>query len=275
MGLFSKKYLSACLIPFIGVLLFIYLQSNYKYIFYNMEMQQLFVWDWQWISHDLFRAGGFAAVFNGFILQFFAIRYMGAFVTSILSISIILMIMNICRKIMDTDRLLPLCMLPVAFLFINMFSYTYTFIDFTAFLIGIFCLWLYSKTFFKTWVHITSGILISLLLFISAGASSLYFTLCALLLDLLSLKNHKWACVIPTLTVFLAGFISVQMAWTATYSKTFFLSSTFLYKPPFRIFIYAGWLSTIVCICIYGLFKQLEYRISHTVEIVLGSSLTV
>lgn len=238
----AGRYLLAISVSLMALLLFIYMQSTYSFVFYNMEMQRIFVWDAAWCGNILFTIGGFATLLNGFLVQFFILPFTGALITTLLLTAISLFVWTSCRTIFQARYIFPLCLMPVAYLMVGMFCFSYVFQDVTNFFLGTLFLWLYTLTGPNALRRAIAGALLAAVLFLLTGSVAVYFALCAALLDLLAQRPKPWIAALPFITVLILGGISIRAAWLADYKAAFLPLNYYMYQPESVLFAYMGWI---------------------------------
>lgn len=258
MKLLTRNKVFICLVSFLTVLLFVYLQNSYRYVIYNMEMQHLFLWDAAWCGDILFTVGGLSRLLNEFIVQFFCLPFVGSAVITLFLVAVAVLLWRICRKVWNVRFLFPLCLAPSAYLLISILCFTYNSQNIVDFLLGIVALWIYSLSCCGRNVLRRGiiGTVIAAVMYFSAGSVALYFTLCALIFDLLSHRDRMWIGIIPVAVVIILGTLSVQETWTDGYKTAFLPVTDYMYKPENPVFSYIGWILTIVCMVCFRIGKS-------------------
>ena len=121
-----------------------YLKETQQYALFYREQQQLFLFDWTYISDILRQPGGFSVLMAGFLVQFFYSLWSGAIVTSFLLTLTSLLIWLVVRKIGNYWFLLPVCFVPCLFLAVSLLDNCYHYEGVTAYFLMLLFLFVYT-----------------------------------------------------------------------------------------------------------------------------------
>jgi len=238
------------------VLLFVFLQTFFRFHFYYIEQSQLFLFDADYIGNALFATGGLSMLLGDFLLQFFMYPYAGAFIISFLLILISILTAGICRRINISLNSTPLLyLLPALALLPMIYNFNYTMQGTTAYLlcvlaVYVFTLWKQFKTrFIYTLVIIPA-------LYFAAGPIGILFAFSVWLIEILDNPRKGLWLLIPLAEAFLIALLS--MYWGALGEYRFiFLPDLYyhnLLKPGAEI--YFSWISLPLVILISWLLRK-------------------
>ena len=123
--------------PALLVILFFVYQHYGKYHFYCIEQFQLFRFSWSYFFEHLSLLGGFSIYLGNFLMQFFVIDYLGAFISSSLTIAIAYFSYLVLIKTGVEERLSLLGVITaVPFLILHLYDY-YNYAGSIAFLLSL------------------------------------------------------------------------------------------------------------------------------------------
>ena len=244
------------------VLLFYLLQNTQEFYYFYREQQQIFLYDNDYILDLLKPIGGFAAMVGQWLVQFFVLPYMGALISSLLSLMGAVFLWLTLRKL-DKGNLwwFSLAFLPF-FLYNICLQDVYVHYDgLVALAMGCICLWIYSILPKEKWVlRLVVGILISLALFYLAGSVAVLISLTMLLFDLLRKAPKAYLGVLPLALVLLTGIIAVYYGWMVDYDYAFWTKGYCeYYFEPTSIHTLA-WLSIPILLLIVWLSARWECK---------------
>jgi hypothetical protein len=128
--------------PVILVTLFFVYQYYGKFHFFCIEQFQLFRFSWNYFFEQLSLIGGFSILIGNFLLQFFVVDYLGALISSILTIAIAYTAYSVLLKSGVEERMSLLgIVVAVPFLILHLYDY-YNFAGTIGFLISLFSVYL-------------------------------------------------------------------------------------------------------------------------------------
>ena len=213
----SGILIAACL------LLFYFLQSSQEFIYFYREQQQIFLYDNDYLLKLLKPIGGFAVMAGQWLVQFFVLPYMGALISTLLTLMGAIFLGLSLRKL-DQKNLwwMPLVFLPF-FLYHICLQDVYVHYDgLVALAIGCVCLWKYTMLPKDRWgLRLTGGIVIMMVLFYLAGSVAVLISLTILLLDLLRKAPKAYLSVLPLALVMFTGIVAVYYGWMVDYAYAF------------------------------------------------------
>lgn len=203
---FTQKHIDFLVGTILLCLLGYFLQTRLAYLFFYREQEQLFLWNNDILLEQLKHVGGFAMITGQFIVQFFSVPRLGAFLTTvILGLSSILLWLTM-SKMPHASFAFPLCFLPATFQAILLTDVNYHYDGVIALLLISLFLYLYTLTNFKKPLYrILWGCGFSLLLFLAAGPAALFFGICLFCMDFTHLKEKGvvmfFACILAYIGV--------------------------------------------------------------------------
>ena len=174
------------------------------------EQQQLFLLDKTYLVQTLFTVGGPATLSARFVVQFFWNPAMALILTlALLGLGTWLLWFSIRDKRADWP-ILPLCLIPFAFLAASLSENAMHFSVLTAWLIALGALCGYSRIRSHRLIW---GILLTVAVYLAAGPAALLFAFCAAIMDF---YRKQWASALYVAVAFAAGFGAWLLAWTPT-----------------------------------------------------------
>ncbi len=271
MCLTIKRFLESFVFPLLWVALFVLFQVSAKYHFFYMEQFQLFQFSSNYLKEYLFEVGGLVFYISNFLMQFYALNFLGATISS----SLLTFIAYLSCKILDTSgkrEYSYLGILPVIpFLVLHLLNY-YNLAGTISFLLMLLAVLLTVKSKHENLVHIM--ILLSLILFWITGPFVYQYLLFMALLYAIKLEKRHFfdLCFVSMIMVFL-GFVVFRLGMVADLSNIFMLDSFYQprMEPPFFIYLpfifFVGsvlfvWLITILSL-------QLKPIISYSITLLI------
>ena len=174
------------------------------------EQQQLFLYDKTYLVQSLFTVGGLATLSGRFFVQFFWNPTLAVIITlALLGLGAWLLWVSV-RKSRADWPLLPLCLIPFAFLAASLSENAMHFSVLTAWIISIAALCGYTRIRSGRLVW---GIFITLAVYLTAGPAALLFALCAAIPDL---WDKKWTSALLVPVALLCGLGAWLLGWTPT-----------------------------------------------------------
>ena len=177
------------------------------------EQQQLFLYDKTYLVHGLFSVGGLATLSARFFVQFFWNPTLAVIITlALLGLGAWLLWLSV-RKDRGDWHILPLCLIPFAFLAASLSENAMHYGVLTAWLIALAALCAYTRirSGRRVW-----GILITIAIYLTSGPAALLFAVCAAILDL---WKKEWASALFIPVALLCGLAAWLMGWTPTLGR--------------------------------------------------------
>lgn len=174
------------------------------------EQQQLFLFDKTYLVQTLFTVGGLATLSGRFVVQFFWNPVLAVILTLTLLGLGAWLLWGSVRDTRADWHLLPLCLIPFAFLAASLSENAMHFSVLTAWLIALAALFAYTRI---RCGRLIWGVLITITVYLAAGPAALLFALCAAILDL---WKKQWASALFIAVALLCGVAAWLLAWTPT-----------------------------------------------------------
>lgn len=184
--------------------------TDLPYILSYREQQQLFLFDWSYISDTLFQAGGASTLTGRFLVQFF---YSPA-------AAVVLTLLCLAGIAWLHRRQQPLIVAPLLFLLASLADYHLHFDVVAAclFASGGLAIWERSRH------RIIAGVIIPIVLFLLAGSGAFLFSVSALAL---SLGRGRWEGTVPVAVSLLTGAVALSLNVIPTFGHA--ISPVFFY----------------------------------------------
>ncbi len=174
------------------------------------EQKQLFLYDKAYLLQTLCSVGGLATLSARFFVQFFWNPTLALVITlALLGLGVWLLWVSLRDKSAQW-QLLPLCLIPFAFLAASLSENAMHFSVLTAWLISLAALYAYTRIRANKWVW---GILLTAIVYGAAGPAALLFALCA---AIIGLWNKEWASALLVPVALLCGMGAWLLGWTPT-----------------------------------------------------------
>ncbi len=230
---------------------FIFLQVTSEFHFYYIEQNHLFRYSANYFYSIAIAPGGCALFLSNFLLQFFGIKYMGAFIMAFLLTTILFFTAQIAKKISGNNMFIILCLLPVVFLMFAQFDEYYKLQGTVAFLFAVVAIYCY--TFINKFsIRLFYLIIIIPLLYVLGGSVFSLFAISIIVYELLLKKEKRWTICLTTLFLTaLIAVIAVNFGLAPNYKFALLPDLYYnpLLKPLFPLLLYA-WISFLFCIFI-------------------------
>ena len=174
------------------------------------EQQQLFLYDKTYLVQTLCTVGGLATLSGRFFVQFFWNPGLAVIITLLLLGLGTWLLWASLREKRAQWQLLPLCFIPFVFLAASLSENAMHFSVLTAWLIALAAFYAYTRirTNKLGW-----GILLTAIVYFTAGPSALLFAFCA---AIIGLWNKDWTSVLLVPVALLCGLGAWLLGWTPT-----------------------------------------------------------
>lgn len=182
-----------------------------EFRFYNIESNDLFLYDWADITARLARTGGVAGFLASFLTQFMRIPFAGTFILTGIYMLSAWLLYRIVRRRTGSRSVAGLCLLPAAFLFLCMENDYYRFQGHVAFILMLACLYAYVSVSRKP-VRYVVGVLMIPVLFHAAGSVAAVFSVTVLLWEILGDGFKGVKALVCPVAMALTAFIYVRLS---------------------------------------------------------------
>jgi hypothetical protein len=255
-----------------------HLDVTQRFLFFQREQQQMFLFDGDFIADRYFSLGGLSLFVAQFMVQFFSLQLVGPLLTAITGVLMSLMLWKALRRFSKSLILLALCFMPLLYQVESLFDFNYGYDGFIAMTLMVGCFWLYTAMAERLsgrwhW-RIALSVVLSLAVYISMGPVGLLFAVMVLLYDIFT-KAEKWYFqVLPLALVLLTGFWLVSNGRLE--SERFALLPDFHYepilKPVFRHYI--SWIALVAVLLAAFVISRLP-KLNATIDVAIAAVLFV
>ena len=255
-----------------------HLDVTQRFLFFQREQQQMFLFDGDFIADRYFSLGGLSLFVAQFMVQFFSLQLAGPLLTAITGVLMSLILWKALRRFSKSLILLALCFMPLLYQVESLFDFNYGYDGFIAMTLMVACFWLYTAMAERLsgrwhW-RIALSVVLSLAVYISMGPVGLLFAVMVLLYDIFT-KAEKWYFqVLPLALVLLAGFWLVSNGRLE--SERFALLPDFHYepilKPVFRHYI--SWIALVAVLLAAFVISRLP-KLNATIDVAIAAVLFV
>ncbi|MBR3568409.1 MAG: hypothetical protein IKN94_09070 [Salinivirgaceae bacterium] len=221
-------------------LLAIALYQRFK--LYTFESDHLFLFDADWIIGHLREAGGLNLIISSFLTQFFKFPIVGAIVTTIIYLAIILCVNKLISSVVESKSFNPLALVPVGFMVLCIEDLFYGYRGHVAMAVGLALVILYQRIIQNNTKHeIAVALAFSVVLYELFGAIALLFDTLILTIALLNKLKSLAAliAIIATLPCCFAAVISEQFISMAEATLP---TQYYNWPTPYRTMLFA-WLA--------------------------------
>lgn len=249
-----KKYVIECGIwLFVFGLFVLFLRETQAYLLFSREQQQLFLFDEFYLSDLMRQVGGGAVVMARYVVQFFYSLWLGPLLTALLLVVIAILIMKLMRNVGASLFLLPISLLPVAFLAISLFDKFFRYEGVTAYGLAVFALLLYSREYKHVWIYRGIGIVSTIFLFCFAGSVALLFSVSAFVFDLIKRRDSLFVSLLYPVVALVCGGVAVCLGSIGVYAPAF--TPVAYYEPMIAMpwIHYVAWCLLPICEVLVGL----------------------
>lgn len=260
-----KTYCKYILLTVIALLMAAGIHLTQEFRFYNIESNDLLLYDWADIWSRLQKTGGLATVLASFLTQFMRIPFVGTIVVTGLYMLSAYLIHRVL-SIRGNNVMAGFSLLPVAFLFLCMENDYYRFQGHVAFVLMLVVLFAYASVRMERTRYIT-GILMIPVLFHAAGSVTLVFVISALVWELTGegLKGMK-AFAYPAV---LAAVACIYVRYSLLSSWEHALTPFMYYDWPSTYFFPAyAWMLVPVLVFAAWVVSRLKWKTSYSKAVV-------
>ena len=226
------------------------------------EQQQLFIFDRTYILGTLLKVGGLATLLARFIVQFFWNPTVALIITLALLALSAYLAWAFVRESRKDWSILPLCLIPAILLGVSLSDNSLHFEFLTSFLLVQAGLIIYKninsrKTFW--------GIIITIILYLTAGPAAILFAVCA------ALRSFDKLTTTLVITAAVCGVIAFLTAAVPTWADAFTPSFYYDVDATLPAFHWASWIALPVIILLCRLAQSL--RLNRWITLVVGFAL--
>ena len=182
-----------------------------EYRFYNIAVNDLFLYDWSHICSEFGEIGGFATLVSSFLTQFFHLPFVGTAVITGLYLLMGWMFCQILSKQAGRPVMRGAAFLPVVWLFLCMDNDYYRFQGHCAYLLTVTALYLYVSVpaRWQKYRHML-GLVLIVALYHLAGSATVLLALCLLSWEIIRYGIKGLAAVIYPAVMLALAFVYVR-----------------------------------------------------------------
>lgn len=218
------------------------------------EQQQLFIYDKTYLYGTLFKVGGLATLLARFIVQFFWNPKVAVAITLVLTALSAYMLWVAARESRKDWKIIPLCFIPAIFLYASLSDNGLHFDYLTSILLVQAGLILFKHI--RSW-SLPWGMLLTVILYFTAGPAAILFAVGALILSLDRLKASS-------LLFLLVAAICATVAYCSTAVPTFneALTPSFHYDLDAKMtaFHWAAWIALPLVLLVCMLVRKVNLK---------------
>ena len=211
-----KKNLHIIILAAVTILMAVGVHAAQEFRFYNIESNDLFLYDWADIWAKLAKTGGLATLLASFLTQFMRVPFAGTVIVSGLYLLSAYLLYRILRRRSDAVAVSGFAFLPAVFLFLCMENDYYRFQGHVAFVMTLAALYAYVAVSTENVRYILGALLIPVL-YQTAGSIAMVFAASAMVWEitghgLKGLKSLVYPAVLA-LTALLYVRFSLVSSW--------------------------------------------------------------
>ncbi len=233
-----------------------------EFRFYNLESNDIFMFDSADVLAKLQKTGGLSLVTASFLTQFMGLPWAGTCIVTLIYLLAGWAIFKVLRKIHPGNAMAGLSLLPVAFMFLCLENDYYRFFGHVAFLLVLFALWAY-VSLPKDWkIRLTAGVLIIPALYHAAGSAAVVFAASAFLYELITRGLEGLRALTFPAVMAVTAFIYVNSSMVSSWETA--LTPFMYYNYPSTYFFPAyAWASVPLLMALAWITAKLNMKPSH------------
>ena len=239
-----------------------------EFRFYNIESNDLFLYDWADIWNRMQKTGGVAALIASFLTQFMRIPFAGCVITSAIYVLAAFLLYKSLSCMTKTKSMVGFSLLPSAFLFLCMENDYYRFQGHIAFVIILAALYAYVSVD-KSKLRYVLGVLLIPVLFYIAGSVAIVFAVSAFVYEIVAHGLKGLKALAYSLVFFATAWISVKMSVVSSWEHAV---SPFMYYdwPSTYYFPIYAWSIVPILILAAWVVSRMDMK-SSFVKIFIGA----
>jgi hypothetical protein len=221
------------------IVLFSYLQIRGRYNLYFMEQWHFFLYDWEYVGSVLWQPGGLARLASGFLIQFFAYPFCGAFIFALMLTFIGFFTASVLKQLASASHFSILALLPTVSLLFLQFNINYQLAGTTAFLLFVIGLNYYLKMR-SLWARVLFDLCTSAILYLLAGPIASLFVVSVLIIELFTHFRSSYLFLISGVIVYLSAEVSLRLGVTGEI-KYLLLPNGYFDSYQKAVLVYQTW----------------------------------
>ena len=197
-----------------AVLVGVGIHLTQEFRFYNIAVNELFIYDWAEIAGTLARTGGFATLIASFLSQFFCLPLAGTIILSGLYILMAWLVGKVLSRINDRPFVKGTAFFPVVFLFLCMENDYYRFQGHISVILTLAALYDYGAIS-RNRLRYVVGIISVPLIYHLVGSAAAVFAVSAFLLEVLRNGLKGISALVYPIMFLLTALVYVRASMTA------------------------------------------------------------
>ena len=257
----KKSVLNIILIIAVIILMPAGIHLTQEFRFYNIESNDLFLYDWDDIRAKLMKTGGLATLLASFLAQFMRIPFAGTVIVTAIYLAAAVLLNKVLSAVCNGKFMSGLAFLPAAFLYLCMENDYYRFQGHAAFLLMLSVLYAYVSISDKRFRY-PAGVLLIPVLYHAAGSVTVVFAVSAMIWELIRSGLKGAAAVAYPAMCALISWIHVRSSLVSGWE---YAVTPFMYYdwPSTYFFPLYAWASVPVLIFVTWLAARIGDRISY------------
>ena len=256
------------IVAFLGAVYALFLHQSQESLLMYREQQQIFLWDGDYMANLLRQIGGLSTLVSQFLVQFFALPWIGAVITAMVTTFTAFMLWLSLSHHNNSVIVAVSALLPTYLQGIYLLDMGYHYEGLIAFMLFSVTLYTYiliGKTS-NLYVRTLAGCLFTLLLFFYVGSVATLFAFCAFLYDMLSNPRKGWGSSVYILLCLLAALITVSNGRIVGFDYALWTKGYYEYHIEQGVWQSLSWICVPVIIVIAWLSKNHNLKpLSQTV----------
>jgi len=243
------NYIVWALFSLFVIALFAFLQQEYRYHFYFIEQNFMFLPSLDYMLPRLAIPGGLADLAGEYLTQYFMFSYAGAAITTTLIALIALLTYGILYRINKRYNWLLLACIPALNLLFLHFDFNYKPAGTVAFLFMLLVLW-GALAIQKDHFRFACNLIAVICLYWCCGSVSFLYILLVLLYEFGAKKPLRYWSLVFIVIGGVLGELSLQFAWIGEYRLVFLPDMFYHTKLEPKSLIYFSWITLILLYCL-------------------------
>ena len=262
-----------------GLLLLVlsyYLKTVFLYDFFHREQQQLFLFDGDYLLDLIAQPGGAALCLARFFVQFFYSGVLSAFLTSLLFSLIAFFLIGIIDRLGGEWSLFPLSLYPIGALLLSLLDSCFFYEGVTSYLFVTGGLYLYlSLKQISVRQRVMIGLLLTLFLFVTAGAVASLFACCAFLSDGVMRRDKYFYSFLYLPFALLLGGLAVQAGMIAQWMQSCTVANYYEWTLEMPEYHHLSWVLLLLLPLVVSIYQALSMGKRNFLQIVVSFVLLV
>lgn len=242
-----------------------------EFRFYNIESNDLFLYDWSYIWPKALKTGGVATLIASFLTQFMRIPFAGTIIVTGIYFLTAWLLYRILNKRNDAKAMAGFSLLPAVFLFLCMENDYYRFQGHIAFILMLTALYAYVSVVNVRWRYVAGFVIIPVLYHI-AGSVAVVFAVSAVVWEVLEEGAKGLKSLVYPVFLALTAFVYVKASFVSSWEHA--MTPFMYYDWPSTYFFPAyAWATVPALILVTWLVYRMNLKSSGSTAIVIAGLL--